>query len=169
MNAENLYSIKEVAEKLGISQQAVYKKLNDTLKDYVVVLDRKKYIRAEYFNNSTFSTNSTNLSTSDSTNSTNQVESVEKVDTTSIFHELLKEKDETISTLQVELIELKKAINEKDKLIADYAFRFAELASQSQQIASQAQVLVSQSQTLQALDEHKEKEKKSFWKLFFRK
>ena len=42
MDNKELLSIKEVSEAANISQQAVYKQLNNKLKKYVVVVEGKK-------------------------------------------------------------------------------------------------------------------------------
>lgn len=44
MNKENLLSVSEYAAAVGISKQAVYKRLNNKLKDFVKEVEGKKYI-----------------------------------------------------------------------------------------------------------------------------
>lgn len=44
---EDLLTIKEFAEAAGITQQAVYQRLNKSLQSYVVVLSGKKHLRKE--------------------------------------------------------------------------------------------------------------------------
>lgn len=50
---EDLLSINDFAEELGITTQAVYKKTKTTLKPYVVLVDGKKYISKQYFSDNT--------------------------------------------------------------------------------------------------------------------
>ena len=41
------YTISEVAAIAGVTYQAIYKRLNSTLKDYVVTVDNRKCLRQE--------------------------------------------------------------------------------------------------------------------------
>lgn len=47
MNTNKYYSVAETAEKLQISKQAVYKRLTTDLKTSLIVLDGKRYIKAD--------------------------------------------------------------------------------------------------------------------------
>lgn len=47
MNTNKYYSVAETAEKLQISKQAVYKRLTTDLKTSLIILDGKKYIKAD--------------------------------------------------------------------------------------------------------------------------
>lgn len=49
MKNEKLYSISEFAEKVGLSRQAIYKRLNTDLSTYVVNVDNKQMLSARAF------------------------------------------------------------------------------------------------------------------------
>jgi lipid II:glycine glycyltransferase (peptidoglycan interpeptide bridge formation enzyme) len=44
---EDLLTIKEFSELAGVSQQALYQRLNKSLQEYVVVIDNKKHLKRE--------------------------------------------------------------------------------------------------------------------------
>lgn len=82
--------------------------------------------------------------------------------------------------IQLERVrELERQIQEKDKVILDYANKFAEMATQAQNIAVSALTTTGQAQYLQAtqqkeqhteaIEEYKPVEKKSFWQRLFNK
>lgn len=47
MNINNYYTVAETAEKLQISKQAVYKRLSTDLKQGLMLIDGKKYIKSD--------------------------------------------------------------------------------------------------------------------------
>ena len=47
MNINNYYTVAEAAEKLQISKQAVYKRLTTDLKQGLMLIDGKKYIKSD--------------------------------------------------------------------------------------------------------------------------
>ena len=47
MTDNELLTIKQFSEAAGVSQQAIYQRLNKSLQSYVVVIDNKKYLKRE--------------------------------------------------------------------------------------------------------------------------
>lgn len=80
---EEYISVSEYARKEGISVQAVYKRLNSSLKQYLIIKNGKKYI-----NTSCFMENSSSKSLNEDLNIIN------------ILNNQLKEKDKQIEALQ---------------------------------------------------------------------
>ena len=106
MIVKDYISVKEFAQRTGVSKQAIYQQLNKRLKDYVRVFDGKKCIEEsalELF-----------LQNDENTKKQSSDKSIER-EKDSIESEADKE-----NSIENELIEmLKKQLEEKDKQIAD--------------------------------------------------
>lgn len=100
------YTISEVAAIAGVSYQAIYKRLNTTLKDYVVTVDNRKCLRQEVLSVLELTKTSTVKATKKSTSTPNTEPSsyeeelkrrIQKQEETIIFlQEQIKSKDEQI-------------------------------------------------------------------------
>lgn len=63
MNNDKLYTISEFAKKVGLSRQAIYKRLNTDLSTHVVNVDNKQMLKSSAFSVVTLSTESEKVST----------------------------------------------------------------------------------------------------------
>lgn len=128
------YTVSEIATIAGVSYQAIYKRLNTTLKDFVVVVDNRKCLRREVLGVLDLPKGSTVKTTEKSTSTPS--------DKPSSFEDELKriiqKNEETISFLQDE-------IKSKDGQIKDLSEKIdnlLKLVENSQQIVYQYQLLL---------------------------
>lgn len=116
-------TIKEVAEKVGVSYQAVYKRLNSTLKDYVVKVEGRKLLKPEVLNEFNLTQSSTVKSTKNSTVEDdfkpssldeNEMKRINKrnEDIIDDLRSQIKEKDDQIKQQSEHIIELSGRITE---------------------------------------------------------
>ncbi len=63
MKNDKLYTISEFAKKVGLSRQAIYKRLNTDLSTHVVNVDNKQMLKSSAFSVVTLSTESEKVST----------------------------------------------------------------------------------------------------------
>lgn len=160
MDNTKYYTVKEFAELSGTTQQAVYKRLNGTLKDYVVIANGKKYIKAtalnehstpepkpeqgvstEYnqpFNNPTATLN--NAIEQPYNNALNYIIETLKEQITEKDKQL-SEKDRQIELLQSTINDYIKQSEQKDLFIQEQTAKITSLLEQSQQITNQFQLL----------------------------
>lgn len=208
MQSLNYITVPEFSERAGVSPQAVYQRIKrGKLDDYVTVSNGVTMIAveaAEKFRSCKIAV-SESQETEEKQNHTTKTppespttppEAVE----TSLSEvgeekpdEILKRFTETVAALErvielqrEEIREKSEMLSEKDKLIAEYADKFADLAHNALQTASQAQTLhaVSESgrvlnnpqtascEVLESENSEDEQEKESkhwFWSLFKRK
>lgn len=140
--------IKEFAQRVGISQQAVYKQLNNRLKDYVTVIDGKKWIDKRALELYEPKVNSTNCST-DNQPMNNQLN------------------DKLIEMLRKELEEKGQQLHEKDKQIAE----LQKLLDQSQKLNAMDKQKILELEDKQASEEQNKKNeepvKKKWWQKIF--
>jgi len=114
MDNKELLSIKEVSEAANISQQAVYKQLNNKLKKYVVVVEGKKKLKKEVleevYNKKVEQKFNNNNSTVEQPI---QPEIKIVLDT---LQQQLKEKDKQIESLQASLNMAQSSLDQAQKL-----------------------------------------------------
>lgn len=122
MKNENYLSVSEYAKAKGITKQAVYKQLNNQLKDFLIVVEGKKYI------------DKAALSDVRQPETTTVEQPVEQPVET-IFNESLTL---VIDTLKGQLEAKDRQIAEKDRQISE----LQALLSQSQQLQQNSQVLL---------------------------
>ena len=137
-------SISEFAEIKGITPQAVYKQLNNKLKDFLIEVESKKYIKIEALSES-------------------ELKKVEK-----LFNNEFNNNSQEFNNLFQPFFE--KQIEEKDKQIESL---FEMIAEKDKQIAN-LQNLLNQSQQLQAMEKQllldsQKKKRKGILRLFGRK
>ena len=153
MSEEKLYSIREVALKQGISQQAVYKKLNSTLKEFVIEKDGQKYIKSAYLDTIEPKTEVDNPLSTVEQPSIKPVEqpfnnscqpSLNEV--LSILQQQLIEKDKQIALLQDELSDMRSENAKKDTFIQQQAERLTTLLENSQMLEAASKVMLSNAQ-----------------------
>lgn len=146
MEKKQLLSVSEYAEIKGISKQAVYKQLNNKLKNFVVEVENQKYIDRAVLSEEE---NTQNLP--------------------KFNNQKLKVEQQFNNQIQPLL---EQQIAEKDKQIENL---FKQIAEKDKQIET-LQELLSQSQKLQAMDrqilleeKNQKQKKKGFLKLFAKK
>lgn len=114
MDNKELLSIKEVSEAAGVTQQAVYKQLNNKLKKYVVVVEGKKKLKREVLEEVY------NKSVEQKFNNDNStVEQPIQPEIKLVLETLqqqLKEKDKQIESLQISLDKAQSSLDQAQKL-----------------------------------------------------
>jgi len=172
--SEKLYTIKEIAEIIGVSKQAVHKKikhepLSTSLRQFMTTKDNTIYITVDGYNliNTTFSKD--NATTVDSNDDDNKVD-----ETTTKFIDSLQSQ----ITFLIEQVNLKddllkekdKKIDELIRTITDLTERLAILFENSQQLQKNQQLLEAQNIIHEDVEPPKTKEKKqSFIKRLLKK
>ena len=193
MSEKKLYSVKEFAEIIGISHQAVYKKLRNELKTYVEIIDGKRYIRDDYFiqkkqeiQGKTSQPETTQPQLNEvaqlvAQQLRNQLNTANPSESdATLLREQLAAKDRQIEALENALAESQKQNAKKDEYIQEQGKKMAALIEQANQIASQAQVLhLAEKATPEAIQEpgqepeaeqvEDSKKKDSFWRHLFKK
>ena len=111
---EELLSIKQVATIVGVSQQAVYKQLNNKLKDYVVEVEGTKKLRREALEEVYNKAVEQKLNNNDST--VEQPIQPEIKIVLETLQQQLKEKDEQIRNLQISLDKAQNSLDNAQKL-----------------------------------------------------
>lgn len=157
MSADNLLTVAEYADAKRITKQAVYKQLNNRLKEFLVVVDGKKYIDKAALCNSqkTDSTEVKQDSTEVEQPSNNQIQPW--------LQAQIEEKDKTIESLlrQVE------SLTQQNERLTDLLHNSQVLLAaekQQQMITAQAE---SEEQTEEQTEEPQEK--RSIFSLFRKK
>lgn len=144
---EDLLTIKEFAEAAGISQQAVYQRLNKSLQGYVVVLNGKKHLKQEALSLFEKETQST--------------------DSSKVEQDSFKVEQGLIDTLQTTITLLQDQLKTKDDQIAELNARLKEALELNK---GQVLLSVAEKQQLAAPKEESEEEttetKPSFWSRF---
>lgn len=141
MNKEKL-TIKEVADTVGVSYQAIYKRLNSTLKNYVVVENGRKLLKSEVLSEFDLTQSSTVKSTKSSTvkedfkpSSSNNANE----------EELLKDKrrnEELIDDLRAQIKEKDEQIKNQSEHIIELSNRITELFDNNQKLQLNYQLLL---------------------------
>lgn len=119
--AEEYIPIAEYARRVGVSRQAIYKRLDKDLKPYVREVDGKKVLVSSIFGDRS-----------------GKLADAGKTTGVDGFVDGLQGE---IDALREQVRELRETVKEKDRLLAEYTARFAELAVQAQTLAAQAQTL----------------------------
>lgn len=158
-NKKEFYTVSEFAEIVGISRQAVYKKLNNQFKPFVNVIKGKKYLSHKALELFPRPKNDNQLSTKLSTCQPTCQPTVNQVEQPilNFLQEQITAKDKTILDL---LDQLKQAQEQNSKL--------AELLKSEQDLNKANQILIAQAHENQKLlnqDEPKHK-KKGFFSIF---
>ena len=110
MNDKELLTIKEFAEAAGVTQQAVYQRLNKSLKDFVVVVEGKKRLQKAA------------LAAFQRPQEETQVEQ----DSIKVEQEFIKALQATVSMLENQLKVLENQLEAKDQQIAELNERLKE-------------------------------------------
>ena len=166
MDNTKYYTVKEFAELNGTTQQAVYKRLNSTLKEYVIIANGKKYIKATALNDLA----QKHAFSSEEYQPFNNVEQPFNNalnDTIEALKEQLEEKDKQIELLQHTLNDYIKQAEQKDLFIQEQTAKITSLLEQS---LEQSQQITKQFQLLQLADKaDKPKAKNLIQRLFSKK
>lgn len=115
MNNE-LLTIKQYAQIVGVSTQAVYKQLTTKLKEFVVVVDNKKYLDKAVLSANYQPTD--NQVDNNVDNHCNQVDNPIFEKTISLLEKQLEEKDKQINTLLEQVKTLQELLNQAQQLQA---------------------------------------------------
>jgi len=173
MDNTKYYTVKEFAELNGTTQQAVYKRLNSTLKEYVIIDNGKKYIKETALNDlaqkHVFSAEEYQPF-----NNVKQQFNNTLNDTIEILKEQLAEKDKQLSEKDRQIELLQNTINDyikqaeqKDLFIQEQTAKITSLLEQS---LEQSQQITNQFQLLQLADKaDKPKAKNLIQRLFSKK
>lgn len=114
MDNKELLSIKEVSEAANISQQAVYKQLNNKLKKYVVVVEGKKKLKREVLEEVYNKKVEQKFNNNNSTVEQPIQPEIKLVLET--LQQQLKEKDKQIESLQISLDKAQSSLDQAQKL-----------------------------------------------------
>lgn len=152
---KEFYTIKEVAEQLNITPQAVYKKLTTVYKPYVKELNGKKFIKSSFFEE--FYKKNLNKVEQHFDNFVQQNSTVEQ---------LLKDRE-------TEILELKKEINRLNQKLDDERLRYHELSMKigeslntlTQSDLGKTLIQAKEKDTLLITDDNS-KENKKWWKFW---
>ena len=135
MNNDKLYTISEFAKKVGLSRQAVYKRLNTDLSTHVVNVDNKQMLKSSAFSVVKLSTESEKVST------LSTIEALEK---------MIKFMEKEVEQLRAENEALR---SENGKLVT-------ELMSLSSRVGASLEQLTSTNLANALLEAHQLQEKK---------
>lgn len=172
---KGFYTVSEFAKICGISKQAIYQRLNKSLKDFVKVEQGRKYISAaafSLFNIEDFE----NIEAADSKENLNKVEQdfqstlnkVEQGEFARFLQGQIEEKDKQISRLQEEL-------SAANGLISKLTLELTEITRQAQELNRNNQVLLLNQKEIKRLEAGEagggaeEKKPSVFSRLFKRK
>ena len=139
-------TIAEYADIRGISTAAVYKRLEGTLKPWYRVINGKKCLLSSVLYQEGKLDLNENVNKSAETEEKEETENA--TDLTPVIAELraqISQQQAEIGRQQAEADALRAAIQEKDKIIVDFAARFAELANQAQQLHAAATMIEAKS------------------------
>lgn len=142
-------SIKEFATAVGISQQAVYKQLNNKLKEYLKVVDGKKMLNIKALELYKTNDDSTKNSTSCTTDEQQLI---------NWLKEEIKEKNKQIALLQAQIEKEQQLLNQEQQLRMVEQQKYLELQSKYEEQDNQESVNVV---------EEEPKKKGFFSRLFF--
>ena len=142
-------SIKEFATAVGISQQAVYKQLNNKLKEYLKVVDGKKMLDIKALELYKINDDSTKNSTSCTTDEQQLI---------NWLKEEIKEKNKQIALLQAQIEKEQQLLNQEQQLRMVEQQKYLELQSKYEEQDNQEPVNVV---------EEEPKKKGFFSRLFF--
>lgn len=155
---QELLTIKQYAKKYNISVQAVYKRLNGSLKDYVIIQNGKKYLRPD--------TPNTPVQASDGSKQTN----THPDDVNALKSEInaLKAYTETLQSdktfLQDQIAIKDNQVKELTKQVSNLTDHISDLTGIIRNAQLQAN---NQPLAIDQLTEDKQEPKKSFWKRLF--
>lgn len=140
MMKKEYLTIKEVADRVGVSYQAVYKRLNSTLKDYVEEVDGRKVLRSEVLNEYFSTKKSTVKSTLNSTvegdfkPSSSDEEEIKRIN---------KRNEDIIDDLRAQLKDKDEQIKRQSEHIVELSGRITELFENNQKLQLNYQLLLS--------------------------
>lgn len=149
---KEFYTVSEFAKLCGISKQAVYKRLNNSLKEFVKVENGQKLIAAAAF--SLFKGQEVEQQVKQ------QVDDVEQQGLMSFLQKQIEEKDKQIEALQNQIVSL-------NNLISNLTLELTEITKQSQELNRNNQILLLNQKEIKQLQSNNKKS--IFNKLFKRK
>ena len=169
---KNYYTVVEFAKVCGVSKSAIYKKLNNTLSDYVIIVKGKRCISKSYFDDfpEEQKQDLNGFSPKVNENSPKFNENSPKVneEVNSFYPKVNEEVNESISeTLENNLISiLRNQLEVKDKQIETLQTELKEQRLYYSRLLEQSNVLQLQAQTI--IQDTDSKKKSFFSKLFKR-
>lgn len=137
-------TIREVANKAGVSYQAIYKRLNSTLKDYVVEVEGRKVLKPEAL--------AVVLSTPHSTVKPSETSTVKGGSNPSSLEEnemkrINKRNEDIIDDLRAQIKDKDEQIKKQSEHIVELSGRIAELFENNQKLQLNYQMLLSDGDT----------------------
>jgi predicted DNA-binding transcriptional regulator YafY len=137
-------TIREVADKAGVSYQAIYKRLNSTLKDYVVEVEGRKALKPEVLRVMGSTPRSTVKPSETSTvkEGLNSSSSEEKE-----MKRINKRNEEIIDDLRAQLKDKDEQIKKQSEHIVELSGKIAELFENNQKLQLNYQMLLSDGET----------------------
>ena len=166
-------TVAEYCEYIGITKQAVYSKLDKTLKPYVVEIDGKKYIDSvifiEYHHYEADPTEEVKGSQDNSTPTVNESQG-QSSQFLAFLQQQIAEKDKQIALLQQQNADLQQSNKEKDTHIIEQSNKITMLLEQSQELQRNSQFLLataSNTEQINGVEPIVEEEKKGFFKRIF--
>lgn len=142
MEQEKRYiSVAEFARLKGVSQQAIYKKLNNTLNPYVVIVEGRKMLDATALELGGVEPTVKQQNQQNQSNQPLKGSTVENE-----LKRLVEEQRATIEKLQKELEEARAQISHKDEIIENMTTRLLSMAETQQELIRNSQILVAQAQ-----------------------
>lgn len=140
------YTIAEAAARMGKSKQAIYQQLNKRFKPYLIIVDGRRMLKADIFNELE---NQVELKNQSIFNQDSIGLNKQNADNDLLIETLqaqIKEQKETIERLQKELDEARADIRHKDEQIETQAARLASITEKQQELLYNSQVLQAQAQ-----------------------
>lgn len=143
-------TISQYAEFKGITKQAVYKRLNNSLKKYLIEIDNQKFIDFSAFGEEEINEVENFLN-----NKNQPFNQPFNNEIQPFFEKQLEEKDKTISKL----------LEQVDKL-QEQNSRLIDTLNNNQKLLENTQLLLAASEKKQLMEAENQKEKKGIFKLF---
>ena len=152
-NKRDYLTIAEYAAIQGVSKQAVYQRLDGSLKPFLKVIKGQKVLDFAALpeeKKKELEQDSSQCSTSPENDNLTQI--------LPILEQQLKEKDKQIERLQEEIKTLHTAAAEKDKHIQEQAAKLSELLEQAQELNKNNQILIARTQETPLLEDGERKQ-----------
>ena len=166
-------TVAEYCEYINKSKQAIYPKLEKSLKPYVIEIDGKKYIDSvvfiKYHHQEADPTEEVKGSQGFSTPKVNESQGISS-EFLKFLQDQITEKDKQIALLQQQNADLQQSNKEKDTHIIEQANKITLLLEQSQELQRNSQILLAtanNTEQAENTDTIAEVEKKGFFKRLF--
>lgn len=140
------YTVAEVAARIGVSKQAVYQQLNKRFKRYSILVDGRRMLKADIFNELENQVELKNQSTFNQDSSELNKQNADNEELINTLRAQLAEQKETIERLQKDLDDARADIRHKDDQLEALSARLASITEKTQELLYNSQVLQAQAQ-----------------------